>query len=204
MDEGRYDGIVTAFKRGDATVVGCTLDHLRQLVQEEDDRLAVLNPVQPSAKRSKLNAGTPQAPANPAPDKPPAFGNMEVSYPPTTGIRWGALKRLIEANKQCPLCFTANKFHRTVGCPALAQSGYVLIKDAAAAKKVSDEFQKAFPKDPTKRPGAPPGAAPKPPAACRATSKEQAPSGQPSNQPPPQAPPPPPLPAPPAVASENY
>jgi hypothetical protein len=39
----RYDGIVTAFRRGEPNVVGCTLDHLQQLVQEEDDRLAVMN-----------------------------------------------------------------------------------------------------------------------------------------------------------------
>jgi hypothetical protein len=102
-DDGRYDGIVTAFKRGDATVVGCTLDHLQQLVQKENDRLAVLNPTQPSAKRSKINPPTPTPPPDPSEDKPPPVGNMEVSYPPTSGIRWGALKRLIEADKQCPL-----------------------------------------------------------------------------------------------------
>lgn len=52
----------------------------------------------------------------------------------------------------CPRCFFNNKnanlellkFHREVGCPALAKGGFILKRDPAAAKKVYEEFSAKF------------------------------------------------------------
>jgi hypothetical protein len=56
---GRYDSIITAFHRGDPTVVGCTLDHLQRLVQEEDDCLAVMNINSSSASATSPTSSNP-------------------------------------------------------------------------------------------------------------------------------------------------
>jgi hypothetical protein len=73
-ESGCYDGIVTSFRR-DPSVVGCTLDHLQQLVQKEDDLLAVMNidSSQPSANRTKR-----PDPKQPSDDKPPPNNTMTV------------------------------------------------------------------------------------------------------------------------------
>ena len=41
-NEGRFDGIVNKFKDGDPTVVGCSLDHLGTLMDQEEARLRFL------------------------------------------------------------------------------------------------------------------------------------------------------------------
>jgi hypothetical protein len=77
-EAGRYDGIVTSFRHGDPTVVGCTLDHLQQLVQQEDDLLAVMNidSSQPSANCTSTKP-TPKPPLST--DKPPPVNNTMLT-----------------------------------------------------------------------------------------------------------------------------
>eukprot|EP00956_Cyclotella_meneghiniana_P035500 scaffold115453_cov136-Cyclotella_meneghiniana.AAC.1 len=94
----RYEGIVNAFKNGDTSVVGCSLEHLATLVTNEDARIALLNPSDqsaPSAKKAKSSSPAP-APADPT---PPA--SMQVQYPPTQGVKWSAVSSLLQSKAQC-------------------------------------------------------------------------------------------------------
>jgi hypothetical protein len=205
-EAGRYDGIVTAFRRGDATVVGCTLDHLQQLVQEEDDRLAVMNLNSTTASANRTRKPDPKPPADPAKDQPAATGTMVVPYPPTRGVPFKACSELIKAEKQCPVCFNRDPFHRQVGCPCLAEHDLVIIKDATKAKSIREQHKARPPPKgrnprgqhvkggsenqppPSPAPQAqPPGApAAENPSARRATSLEPPPK---FSQPPPSIPP---------------
>jgi hypothetical protein len=138
-EAGRYDGIVTAFRRGDPTVVGCTLDHLQTLVQQEDDLLAVMNidSSQPSANRTKKPEAKPAPPEGTAPPN----NTMQVQYPPTRGVPFRACSELIKTGRQCYVCFNRDKFHIEMGCPILAEHDLVIVKDPTKAKSVREEFK---------------------------------------------------------------
>jgi hypothetical protein len=138
-EAGRYDGIVTAFRRGDPTVVGCTLDHLQTLVQQEDDLLAVMNidSSQPSANRTKKPEAKPAPPEGTAPPN----NTMQVQYPPTRGVPFRACSEFIKTGRQCYVCFNRDKFHIEVGCPILAEHDLVIVKDPTKAKSVREEFK---------------------------------------------------------------
>ena len=133
---GRYQGICKAYKDGDPSVLGCTLEQLGDKVALEDERNRIfgLPEVVPSANRGQKKP-TPNQDDSPKPDL------MQVQYPPAKGIQWDAVRKCITDHKQCPLCFNDDSFHWENGCPAAAREGMVLVKDDTAAGKVLEAYK---------------------------------------------------------------
>lgn len=194
-EEGRYEGVVSSFTHGDPTVVACDLKHLEHLMMLEDDRLKFLNqgstppPALPLARRGNKKPAADPKPSAPPKSPPAPHGQMQVSYPPSQGIKWKELRDLIKSKSLCPFCFTKTKsFHWEVGCPALAAAGIITVEDKDASKALLDKFNERYPRasdDADKKPAKPPGAR-------RATSADRS-----------KPPPPSPTPSPPDPASEN-
>ena len=128
---GQYPGICKAYKDGNPTVLGCTLEQLRDKVVLEGERNGIfgLPDVVPSANCGQKKP----APSN---DDQPKQEVMQVAYPPARGVQWEFFRKWIKEHKQCPLCFNNDAFHWETGCPAAAREGYVLVKDQSAADKV--------------------------------------------------------------------
>jgi hypothetical protein len=123
------------------TLVGCDLNTLQTIMQREDALTGVLSPSTKTAaaRRGKTPTDTPKHQPDPSPP------SMAVLYPPTKGIPWTLVKTLCNANSQCPVCYNRNKFHLDVGCPALAQAGFVIVKDEAKAKSIINAYHEWFP-----------------------------------------------------------
>eukprot|EP00804_Cyclotella_cryptica_P023772 CCRYP_011153-RA/>CCRYP_011153-RA protein AED:0.32 eAED:0.22 QI:0/0/0/1/1/1/2/0/951 len=138
--EERCTSIVSKYKNGDPTVVGCSMTCLGELIDSEEDRLEMFKASSPeaSARRAKPPA-TPTAPANPNPPKTPTE-TMTVANPPVKGVSWKTVGALLEENKTCPVCFSCDSFHLTTGCPVLAQHNKILTTDEEGAKAVSEAF----------------------------------------------------------------
>jgi hypothetical protein len=119
---------VTAFRRGDPTVAGCTLDHLQRLVQDEDDRLAVMNINSSSASANRTRKPDLKQSSDPPKDQPTPTGTMVVPYPPTRGVPFKACSEPSRLRNSVPFASIAIHFTVKLGAPALQNMISSLLK----------------------------------------------------------------------------
>ena len=146
MDHSKYDGLLSRFTSGDASVVTADLPALELLMLGEDRRKEAMGitPVPiPSANRATQgppNNNNHSDDQGGNPRGPPPLPPPEAIFPPTKGVRWPQIKALFEDKKSCPHCHSRDKFHWTTGCPVLAELNLVCVEDATKAKDILTKY----------------------------------------------------------------
>ena len=140
MDHSKYDGLLSRFPSGDASVVLADLPTLEILMAGEDPRKAALGLTPapaPSTNHATQGNHDPQAgtrrdehrnvPPSPSQEYQPH------AYQPSVPVQWKTITSIFEEKKSCPHYHSRDDFHWTVGCPVLAVLNHVCVEDETKA-----------------------------------------------------------------------
>jgi hypothetical protein len=150
LNPDNYCGIINRFRAADPSITEASIFDLSTQVEQEDALRIVTSPApadfSSTARRAQSGTTIDTDAIN--------TNTSSNTYPPGTYppgvITWKKLKEAYTSPKYCPHCFLRKKkdldFHLNVGCPALASTGRVVLKDEAKAKAILDEYNSRYKK----------------------------------------------------------
>ena len=146
------------YLEGNPTLVNCNLLDLIGLLSIEETRQQSLG-LPSSTPPATFNRGydsQSQSPSTGLPQPRPSQPTMTMSpmdYPPRRGVPWKCIASMVFSDTSCSGCHFNKpdesprlKLHQEVGCPDLANHGYIFRKEFTAPVTIVNKFNNKFPR----------------------------------------------------------